>query len=110
MTKNMNIPFKDWKGEDIEFATKNESGEVVMKKQMVGDTIAKLLYEMCDSQQMRLSGEEKLQAYRIACRIGKDAEKVELSAEDIVLLKKLLAPVLSIGGYGQIVEVLEGDK
>lgn len=108
MTKNMNIPFKDWKGEDIEFATKNESGEVVKKKQMIGDTIARLLYEMCDSQQVQLSGEEKLQAYRIACKIGKDAEKVELSAEDIVLLKRLLSPVLSIGGYGQIVDLLEG--
>lgn len=108
MTKNMNIPFKDWKGEDIEFATKNESGEVVNRKQMIGDTIAKLLYEMCDSQQMQLSGDEKLQAYRIACRIGKDASNVELSAEDIVLLKRLLLPVLSIGGYGQVIEVLEG--
>lgn len=108
MTRNLNIPFKDWKGEDVEFATKNESGEVVMKKQMVGDIIAKLLYEMCDSQQMQLSGDEKLQAYRIACRIGKDAEKVEMSAEDIVLLKNLLSPVLSIGGYGQVMDVLEG--
>lgn len=108
MTKNMNIPFKDWKGEEVEFAIKNERGEVVMKKQMVGDTIARLLYEMCDSQQMQLSGEEKLQAYRIACRIGKDATKVEMSAEDIVLLKKLLLHVLSIGGYGQVMEILEG--
>lgn len=108
MTKNMNIPFKDWKGEDIEFATNNESGEVVNRNQMIGDTIAKLLYEMCDSQQMQLSGDEKLQAYRIACRIGKDASNVEMSAEDIVLLKRLLLPVLSIGGYGQIVDLLEG--
>lgn len=108
MTKNMNIPFKDWKGEDIEFATKSESGEVVNRKQMIGDTIARLLYEMCDSQQMQLSGDEKLQAYRIACRIGKDASKVEMSAEDIVLLKKLMEHVLSIGGYGQIVDLLEG--
>lgn len=108
MTKNMNIPFKDWKGEDVVFTSQNESGEVVNRKQMIGDTIARLLYEMCDSQQMQLSGDEKLQAYRIACRIGKDAEKVELSAEDIVLLKRLLSPVLSIGGYGQIVDLLEG--
>ena len=108
MTKNMNIPFKDCKGEDIEFATKSESGEVVNRKQMIGDTIARLLYGMCDSQQMQLSGDEKLQAYRIACRIGKDASKVEMSAEDIVLLKRLLSPVLSIGGYGQIVDLLEG--
>lgn len=108
MTKNMNIPFKDWKGEDVVFTSQNEKGEVVKNKQMVGDTIARLLYEMCDSQQMQMSGEEKLQAYRIACKIGKDAEKVELSAEDIVLLKRLLSPVLSIGGYGQVIEVLEG--
>lgn len=108
MIKNMNIPFKDWKGEDVEFATKNESGEVVKNVQMVGDTIARLLYEMCGSQQMQISGEEKLQAYRIACKIGKDAEKVELASEDIVLLKKLLAPILTVGGYGQVVDVLEG--
>lgn len=108
MTKNMNIPFKDWKGEDVVFTSQNENGEVVKNKQMLGDTIAKLLYEMFDSQQMQMSGDEKLQAYRIACRIGKDAEKVEMSAEDIVLMKKLLLPVLSIGGYGQIVDLLEG--
>lgn len=108
MNKNMNIPVVDWKGDAIVVASKNENGEVVEKEQIVGDIVASLLFSMCDNSQTQMSGEEKLQAYRIAQKIGKDMGAVELSAEDIVLLKKVLCPILSVGAYGQIVELLEG--
>ena len=31
-----------------------------------------------------------------------------IEAEDIILIKKILCPVMAVGGYGQIVDLLEG--
>ena len=63
---------------------------------------------MIDNQSIQLSGEEKLRAYRVACKIGKNSENVDIEAEDIILIKKILCPVMAVGGYGQIVDLLEG--
>ena len=108
MKNNFNVPFRSWKGEVIVSPVKNENGEEIYKPQIIGDIVGKVLFEVIDSQNMQLSGEEKLRAYRVACKIGKDAENVELEAEDIILIKKILCPVMAVGGYGQIVDLLEG--
>ena len=108
MKKNFNVPFRNWKGEVIVSPVKNENGDEIYKQQIIGDIVGKVLFEVIDSQSMQLSGEEKLRAYRVACKIGKDAENVELESEDIVLIKKILCPVMAVGGYGQIVDLLEG--
>ena len=108
MKKNFNVPFRNWKGEVIVSPVKNENGEEIYKPQIIGDTVGKLLFEVIDSQSMQLSGEEKLRAYRVAFKIGKDAENVDLEAEDIILIKKILCPIMAVGGYGQIVDLLEG--
>ena len=108
MKKNFNVPFRNWKGEVIVSPVKNENGEEIYKPQIMGDIVGKVLFEVIDSQSMQLSGEEKLRAYRVACKIGKDSENVYLEAEDIILIKKILCPVMAVGGYGQIVDLLEG--
>lgn len=108
MKKNFNVPFRNWKGEVIVTPVKNENGEGTYKPQIMGDIVGKVLFEVIDRQDMQLSGEEKLRAYRIACKIGKDAENVDIEAEDIILIKKILCPVMAVGGYGQIVDLLEG--
>ena len=108
MKKNFNVPFKNWKGEVIVSPVKNENGEETYKPQIMGDIVGKVLFEVIDNQSIQLSGEGKLRAYRVACKIGKDAENVNLEAEDIILIKKILCPVMAVGGYGQIVDLLEG--
>ena len=99
MKKNFNVPFKNWKGEVIVAPVKNENGEETYKPQIIGDIVGKVLFEVIDSQSMQLS---------VACKIGKDAENVDIDAEDIILIKKILCPVMAVGGYGQIVDLLEG--
>ena len=51
--------------------------------------------------------EEKYKAYRIMRKI-EDTDEVELTSEEVTLIKKIIAPQLSVGAYGQIVEILEG--
>lgn len=108
MKKNFNIPFRNWNGDVIIQPVKNEKGEEAYEPQIIGNIIGKILFEVIDNQNMQLSGEEKLRAYRIACKIGKNADNVDLEAQDIILIKKILCPVMTIGGYGQIVDLLEG--
>ena len=108
MKKNFNVPFRNWKGEVIVSPVKNENGEETYKPQIMGDIVGKVLFEVIDSQSMQLSREEKLRAYRVAWKIGKDAENVDLEVEDIIRIKKILCPGMAVGGYGQIVDLLEG--
>ena len=108
MKKNFNVPFRNWKVDVIVSSVKKEKGEEIYKPQIMCDIVGKVLFEVIDSQSMQLSGEEKLRAYRVACKIGKDSENVDLEAEDIILIKKILCPIMAVGGYGQIVDLLEG--
>ena len=108
MKKNLNVPFVNWKGETVTVKSQDENGNVVEKAQMVGEELGALCFNVFGNENLRVSGEEKLQLYRIATAIGKDPANVEMSAEDIVLLKRILEPALSAGAYGQVVGLLEG--
>lgn len=54
-----------------------------------------------------LSGEEKLARYELALRINKAEEPVELKAEDVALLKKLIAKGFATIIVGQAWKALD---
>lgn len=108
MKKNLEIPFKNWRGEPIYVKASGENGDEVLKPQLVSDELGALFFNVSGSDKIQVSGDEKLRLYRLACQIAKTPNEVDMSAEDIVLIKRLLEPTCSAGAYGQLVEILEG--
>ena len=83
----------------------NEKKEDVL----VCDLLARALFEVAGSN-VPISPEEKYRCWKISQRILAKPEAAELESEDIVLIKKIIAPSLSAGVYGQIVDLLESNK
>ena len=83
----------------------NEKEEDVL----VCDLLARALFEVAGSN-VPISSEEKYRCWKISQRILAKPEATELESEDIVLIKKIIAPSLSAGVYGQIVDLLESNK
>lgn len=108
MKKNLVVPFKSWKGEPVMVKAQDENGSEVLKPQLISDELGALFFNVSGSDKVQVSGEEKLRLYRLATAIGKNPTEVDMTAEDIVLIKRILEPACSAGAYGQIVEILEG--
>lgn len=109
MKKNLNVPFKNWKGEPVKMQAQDESGNMVMKDQLISDELGALFFQVTGSDTLQVSADEKLRLYRIACKIADNPSEVELVSEDIVLMKHILKKGCSAGAYGQIYDILEGD-
>ena len=76
------------------------NGEV----QFLKDVICQCLYVG----EQNMSAEEKYKSYKL-CKLLIDSDEAELSAEDISLIKKVCSKCISgAGGFGQIVDLLEG--
>lgn len=104
MKRNLNIPFVSLKGEPV--IVKDEMGND--SERLIGDTIAEMLFGCSGSEAVPLSGSDKLTLYRIARRITDDASAVELTSEEVVLLKKVLEPQFTVGAWGQVYDAVEG--
>ena len=102
MKRNLNIPFVSLKGEPV--IVKDEQGNE--RERLIGETIAEMLFGC--SEAVPLSGSDKLTLYRIARRIADDASAVELTSEEVVLLKKVLEPQFTVGAWGQVYDAVEG--
>ena len=90
---------KDYQGHDAELPNK--------EKQQVKDLVCKCLFVGGDG----LSADEKYKAYKLHLKIRQSEESVELKSEDISLIKKVCDKCISgAGGYGQIVDLLEGEE
>lgn len=99
MKRNLNKPIVYVDGKTI----KNENQVGVM----AADLVARGLFEVAGSN-VTLTPDEKYKCWKISQKIIAKPEAVDLDADDIVLIKKITAPSLSAGIYGQIVDLLEG--
>ena len=52
----------------------------------------------------------KVNAFDIMCRIGQNPSEVELSSNDIVLIKRIIGTAMVAGAYGQVSKILEGGN
>ena len=55
-----------------------------------------------------LSPEEKYTRYLLAVKLGSATDEVELSAEDIVLMKRLVSRSYAVSVVGPMIAILEG--
>ena len=94
MKVNLNVPFKDYKGQPIiEKDGNGEGHEVIM-----ADYIAKELFTLA-----RLDGQP------VAADKMLVASEVELTSEEMTFIKEVASKTLVVGCYGQLVDILENN-
>lgn len=106
MKKNLKAPLRQFNGADYT-VSKIVNGKEVQEPVMASDQIGEVLWTQAST---GTSPEEKYKAFKIAQRIAMNPEAVNLSDDDVVLIKKVCAQVFAPGVYGQIVDLLESKK
>ena len=76
------------------------------KEVVVAGLVRQMLYATGEG----YTNEEKLNAFDIMCRIGQNSSEVELSSNDIVLIKRIIGSAMVAGAYGQVTKILEGGN
>lgn len=112
--KNLKVPFYQFNGQELKVnkvvdgvIVKDAEGRPVMETVLVSDQIGQVLWEKSTS---TASPDEKYKAFKIAQRIAANPEEVELSDDDLELIKAIVATVFHPGYFGQVVDLLESDK
>ena len=76
------------------------------KEVVVAGLVRQMLYATGEG----YSNEEKLSAVDIMCRIGQNPSELELSSNDIVVIKRIIGTGMVAGAYGGVAKILEGEK
>jgi hypothetical protein len=104
MKVNMNKPFVGFDGKVLKITdqTTNE-----LRTIFVSETLAQTMFNASTLQNAPMSQENKFAAFKICQKIIQNPSCVELTSEEIVLIKAIAAQDMSAGAYGQVVELLE---
>ena len=95
MKYNLNVNFKDLQGNDLQGERK------------IGDAIAEILYT-CGDEKVIAPG-DKYTAFKLCTRLAAcNGDAIELSEEEVKLLKDFAPKVFTVGAAGQILKILEG--
>ena len=89
---NLNKEFTDFSG-------------TIVAGEMISDAIAKHLY--LGKGISPDNGDEKYAAYKLSSKIIHAKEAIEVSIEDIALIKRVAASAFTPGAYGQVIDLLE---
>lgn len=84
-------------------ALKDEGGKKFLLKDAI---VGSLLADFKDESE--LAGEEKVRRYRLAMKTLKEEDKVDISIEDLALVKKQIAKMYGVLVCAQAWEMLEG--
>lgn len=93
MTIDLNKKFKDYKGLDT--------------NDVISDKVAEALYTAGITPDFAIKREDKFRAYKLCKSIIDNNGVVELSSEDISLIKEICSSFFTAGAYGQVHEILE---
>lgn len=116
MKVNFNKAFKNYRGEDatedVEAVSKDGKKTIEKKKQMVNDMLAAILYS--GHGLVRLGDAEKdnrrkYEAYKLSLRVCSAKGAIDITPEEAIIIKEV-AVSLSAGGYGQIVDLIDGKE
>lgn len=97
MIRNFKVAMRGYDGKEL----KNEKGETQMMSLIIG------LHLYTAGGKKPMSQEDKVRAYKLSLQMQEHPEEVELTAEDMTLIKEVTNEALVAGAYGQIVQVLE---
>lgn len=94
MRVNFNVSVKGFDGK--------ESGN------NLGTVLGRNIFFFADSPGFQLPYEDKYKAYQLGKRISESDGEIEITTEEATLIKRIASVVLTIGGYGQVVDLIEG--
>lgn len=104
MEVNLKRPFVDNYGDAV-----CELRKGIPEQTEIGRQVSKILFNLSSLGGVPLDADQKYEAYRLCRRITATPEKVELTAEDVVFLKRVCGEQLSAGAYGQVYDILENN-
>ena len=103
----------NFKGENMKYSTDVEirayNGEALLGQDNKPSTVRKLFEKVCvnaDPQEFS-SLEAKMEVHRLLMKVHQAGLHVDLTAEEVSLLKRLSAKFLSVVALGAIVQLLE---
>lgn len=113
MKINLNYKFKALNGvfitQKVDIGKKDEDGKPIMKDEplTLGKACAVALLGNFPGE---LSGDEKVKRYSLAMDIHKAKNSIDLTVEDVSLIKELIAKVYSVLVTGQAWQILDPVK
>lgn len=102
MKRNLNQPINDMNGIPITEPHAEGARTVTVKKIAVDALLAN--YE----DERNLSGEDKVKRFRLAQKIHVAEDEIEITAEEISLIKRLVGKGYAPLAVGQVFDLLEG--
>lgn len=100
MKVNFNQPFTDYYGREV----KNEKGS----GRNIAESVCLQLFNLGQLCGQPVPAERKYMAHKLCRRIADNPECVELTTEEATFIKEVAAEAFNAGGYGQIVDIIEG--
>lgn len=101
MLKNFNVPIKNLEGGNF----KDGEKDILLKNLCINALYA---VEMEGNSAKRLSGEDHMSRHRLAKKLYGSESEVEVSSEEITLMKRLIALNYAPSVVGPAFELLEG--
>jgi hypothetical protein len=92
---------------DFKTELKGHDGKPVGR---MDEQLRTVLFSIDGGERLPLSADEKYLAYRIGKRLLEEGGKIELTLEEAAFLKRIGAVAFRAGAYGQLVDLLEGNK
>lgn len=94
MKVNFNVKVKGYDGKD--------------SNEILSGVLARNIFFLSDSPNYQLPYEDKYKAYQLGKRLADTDGEIEITTEEATMLKRIASVVLTIGGYGQVVDLIEG--
>nr|DAX27113.1 MAG TPA: hypothetical protein [Caudoviricetes sp.] len=91
MKVNLNVNFRTYNG--------METGD------KIADVVAQALYNYGKDRPVKR--EDKFLAWKVCMKVVQNPSEVEVTTEEATLIKEACGDILTAGGYGQIVELIE---
>lgn len=113
MKVNFNIKLKEFNGTDATEEKKVKDGEKIVVKQVpviIRDIVAQALYNgggIKRSESIEETNENRFKAYRLCQKIIAASEEIDLSPEELVMIKQAATIFPAAGVYAQIVELVD---
>lgn len=116
MKVNLSKAFKDYKGdeatEDVEVLDKDGKKTTEKKVQTMSNLLGYLLFNghgLIRSGDASKDNARKYEAYKLSVRVVASKGAIDLTPEEAVIIKEV-ASNLPAGGYGQVVDLIDGKE
>ena len=102
MKVNFNQTFVDCFGKEV-------VNEKTGKGTNVAESLCLVIFNLDKMGGLQIPAEKKYELHKISRKIASNPDAVEITTEEVSLLKEVAAEAYSCGAYGQIVDIIENN-